>query len=66
MRTLVDAFAIPEAWLACAILEEEGDRQEAMYLEDRAARDAELRAGAAEGSQAPADTATDLEVAPAQ
>jgi acyl-CoA oxidase len=61
MRTLVDAFAIPEAWLACAILEEEDDRQEAM-----AARDAELRVGSAEAPQAPADTATDLEVAPAQ
>jgi acyl-CoA oxidase len=51
MRTLVDAFAIPDAWLACAILEEEGDRQEAMAREDAAVR---------------AGTATDLEVAPAQ
>ena len=51
MRTLVDAFAIPDAWLACAILEEEGDRQEAMAREDAAVR---------------GGTATDLEVAPAQ
>jgi acyl-CoA oxidase len=50
MRTLVDAFAIPDAWLACRILEEEGDRQEAMAREDAAVR----------------GTATDLEVAPAQ
>jgi acyl-CoA oxidase len=51
LRTLVDAFAIPDAWLACRILEEEGDRQEAMAREDAATR---------------AGTATDLEVAPAQ
>jgi len=60
MRTLVDAFAIPDAWLACAILEEEGERQEVM-----AARDAEVRSGA-EGKQASKESATDLEVAPAQ
>jgi acyl-CoA oxidase len=63
MVTLVDAFGIPAAWKACAILEEETDRQEAM-----AARDAEVRAGA-EGRQASKtadETATDLEVAPAQ
>ncbi|MEU5554354.1 acyl-CoA dehydrogenase [Micromonospora sp. NPDC047793] len=35
MRTLVDGFAIPEAWLHCAILREEGDRQEAMAAHDR-------------------------------
>jgi acyl-CoA oxidase len=58
--TLVDAFAIPDEWKACAILEEENDRQEAM-----AARDAELRAINGESAQADA-TATDLEVAPAQ
>jgi acyl-CoA oxidase len=58
--TLVDAFAIPEEWKACAILEEENDRQEAM-----AARDAELRAVNGESGEADA-TATDLEVAPAQ
>jgi acyl-CoA oxidase len=51
LRTLVDAFAIPDAWLACAILDEEADRQEAMAREDAAVR---------------AGTATDLEVAPAQ
>jgi acyl-CoA oxidase len=58
--TLVDAFDIPDEWKACAILDEESDRQEAM-----AARDAELR-GQAEGEQASAESATDLEVAPAQ
>jgi acyl-CoA oxidase len=60
MTTLVDAFAIPEAWKAAQILVEEDDRQEAM-----AARDAEVRA-AAQATRAPDDTATDLEVAPAQ
>jgi acyl-CoA oxidase len=60
MRTLVDAFAIPDAWMACRIVEEEGERQEAM-----AARDAEVRGGA-EGKQASRESATDLEVAPAQ
>jgi len=58
--TLVDAFAIPDEWKACAILEEESDRQEAM-----AARDAELRAINGGSDEADA-TATDLEVAPAQ
>jgi acyl-CoA oxidase len=65
MITLVDAFGIPVAWKACRILEEEDARQEAM-----AVRDAEVRreADAAEAqlTRAPADTATDLEVAPAQ
>jgi acyl-CoA oxidase len=60
MTTLVDAFAIPAEWKKAQILEEETDRQEAM-----AARDAEVRAEA-EGSQASGDSATDLEVAPAQ
>ncbi|MGY1805767.1 acyl-CoA dehydrogenase [Blastococcus sp. SYSU D00669] len=60
MTTLVDAFAIPAAWKAARILEEEGERQEAM-----AARDAEVRAQA-EATQAPGDTATDLEVPPGQ
>jgi acyl-CoA oxidase len=60
MRTLVDAFAIPDAWMACRILEEEGERQEVM-----AAHDAEVRQGA-EGRQASTQSATDLEVAPAQ
>ncbi|MGY1618680.1 acyl-CoA dehydrogenase [Geodermatophilus sp. SYSU D00691] len=60
MTTLVDAFAIPAAWKAARILEEEGDRQEAM-----AARDAEVRAQA-EATRAPGDTATDLEVPPGQ
>jgi acyl-CoA oxidase len=60
MITLVDAFAIPEEWKAAAILREEADRQEAM-----AARDAEVRA-AAQATRAPATTATDLEVPPAQ
>ncbi|WP_223884408.1 acyl-CoA dehydrogenase family protein [Micromonospora craniellae] len=35
MRTLVDGFAIPEAWLHCAILREEADRQEAMTAHDQ-------------------------------
>jgi acyl-CoA oxidase len=60
MRTLVDAFAIPDAWMACRIIEEEEERQEVM-----AARDAEVRQGA-EGRQASKESATDLEVAPAQ
>jgi acyl-CoA oxidase len=34
MRTLVDAFAIPDAWKACAVLREERDRQEAMARHD--------------------------------
>jgi hypothetical protein len=42
MRTLVDAFAIPDAWLNCAILREEPGRQETM-----AAHDDELRTGRA-------------------
>jgi acyl-CoA oxidase len=60
MITLVDAFAIPEDWKASAILEEEGDRQEAMAEED-----ARVRAQA-EDVETPGETATDLEVAPAQ
>jgi acyl-CoA oxidase len=60
MITLVDAFAIPQAWKATAILREEHDRQEAM-----AARDAAVRTEA-EGAQIPSESATDLEIAPAQ
>jgi acyl-CoA oxidase len=60
ITTLVDAFAIPAEWKKAQILDEEPDRQEAM-----AARDAEVRAEA-EGSQASGESATDLEVAPAQ
>src|SRR4051795_5487025 len=60
MVTLVDGFGIPAEWRATKILEEEDARQEAM-----AARDAEVRAEA-EGNQRPGDSATDLEVAPAQ
>jgi acyl-CoA oxidase len=59
MRTLVDGFGTPEAWLNCALLEEEPARQEAM-----AAHDAVLRRVGAEPQQAA--TATDLAVAPAQ
>ncbi|MGY1786645.1 acyl-CoA dehydrogenase family protein [Geodermatophilus sp. SYSU D00698] len=62
MVTLVDGFAIPQEWKAAAILEEEADRQEAMHLEDRAAEDARLRAAVV----TPDDSATSLEVAPAQ
>jgi acyl-CoA oxidase len=62
MRTLVDAFAIPDAWLNCAIVAEEPGRQQAM-----AEHDADLRA-AGKGDEAGTDapTATDLEMAPAQ
>ena len=60
LTTLVDAFAIPPGWKAAKILEEEADRQEAM-----AARDDEVRTEA-EGSAASDESATDLEVAPAQ
>ena len=59
MRTLVDAFAIPESWLDCAILAEEPGRQAAMAEHDDALR--------AAGEQPQADgTATELEMAPAQ
>jgi len=34
MRTLVDAFAVPDAWLNAAILREEPSRQDAMATED--------------------------------
>ncbi|MEV6342797.1 acyl-CoA dehydrogenase [Actinoplanes sp. NPDC051851] len=37
MRTLVDAFAIPEEWLNCAILREEPDRQDVMAAHDAGA-----------------------------
>jgi acyl-CoA oxidase len=59
LRTLVDGFAIPEAWLNCAVLREEDQRQEVM-----AAHDAALRA--AGGEPAVDGTATDLEMTPAQ
>ncbi|MEU4692614.1 acyl-CoA dehydrogenase [Actinoplanes sp. NPDC023714] len=38
MRTLVDAFAIPEIWLNAAILRDEPGRQDAMAKEDDAVR----------------------------
>ena len=57
--TLVDGFAIPDAWKAAAILVEEPARQEAM-----AARDAELRAQT--GETAPEGTATAVDVPPGQ
>ncbi|GGN71399.1 acyl-CoA oxidase [Actinoplanes lobatus] len=38
MRTLVDAFAVPEEWLNAAILREEPARQDAMSKEDDALR----------------------------
>jgi acyl-CoA oxidase len=60
MTTLVDAFAIPAEWKAARILEEEPERQETM-----AAHDAEVRSQA-EGDQASDNSATDLEVTPAQ
>ena len=62
MRTLVDAFAIPDAWLNCAIVAQEPGRQQTM-----AEHDAALRA-AGQGAQAGTTgaTATDLQMAPAQ
>jgi acyl-CoA oxidase len=57
--TLVDGFAIPDAWKAAAILVEEPERQEAM-----AARDAELRART--GESTPEGTATAVDVPPGQ
>jgi acyl-CoA oxidase len=60
MITLVDAFGIPTAWKNAAILREEADRQETMAGEDAQLR---ARAAAAGGS---GESATDLEVAPAQ
>jgi acyl-CoA oxidase len=59
MRTLVDAFAIPDAWLNCAVLREEEGRQEVM-----AAHDAVVRARGAEPQQDA--TATELQMAPAR
>jgi acyl-CoA oxidase len=59
MRTLVDAFAVPEAWLNCAVLAEEPGRQQAM-----AEHDAALRAAGLEPQEDA--TATDLQMAPAQ
>ncbi|WP_369255828.1 acyl-CoA dehydrogenase family protein [Geodermatophilus amargosae] len=59
MVTLVDGFAIPQAWKAAAILEEEAGRQEAMHLED-------VRVTAEAGSAAPDDTATSMDVPPGQ
>ena len=62
MRTLVDAFGIPAAWLNCAVLEQEPGRQEAM-----AAHDAALRAAGRGDEAGTTDaTGTDLELAPAQ
>ncbi|SBV26475.1 Acyl-coenzyme A oxidase [Micromonospora krabiensis] len=36
LRTLVDAFAIPDSWLNCAVLREEAGRQETMAAHDAA------------------------------
>ncbi len=55
--TLVDAFAIPRAWMACAILDEEPARQEATHREDLRTEQGPVGAGA---------TATDVEVPPGQ
>ena len=38
MGELVDAFAIPDEWLACAVLHEEPGRQEAMATHDEKIR----------------------------
>ncbi len=64
MRTLVDAFAIPDAWVKSSIVDREGERQEVM-----AAEDARVRAAAPAGVSAvdtPAGSAVHLEMAPAQ
>ncbi|GHE11618.1 acyl-CoA dehydrogenase family protein [Klenkia taihuensis] len=63
MSTLVDGFAIPDAWVQARIVSEEGPRQEVM-----AAEDARVRAAHGEGSavDTPDATAVDLEMAPAQ
>jgi len=57
-RTLVDAFAIPDEWLNCAILDEEPARQDAMWQED-----SRLRERARPGAE---DTASEVQVAPGQ
>ncbi|MFI7606029.1 acyl-CoA dehydrogenase [Micromonospora sp. NPDC049366] len=36
LRTLVDAFAIPDSWLNCAVLREEAGRQDTMAAHDAA------------------------------
>ncbi len=62
--TLVDAFAIPHAWKAAAVLDEEAGRQEAM-----AAEDARLRAAVGEVTPEdtrPDDTAVSVDVPPGQ
>jgi acyl-CoA oxidase len=46
-RTLVDAFAIPQEWLACAILDEEDVRQDATLAEDLRVRGSAGSPGAA-------------------
>jgi acyl-CoA oxidase len=63
MSTLVDGFAIPDAWVQAKIVSEEGPRQEVM-----AAEDARVRAAHGEGSavDTPDATAVNLEMAPAQ
>ncbi len=63
LRTLVDGFAIPDAWVQSRIVDEEGPRQEVM-----AAEDARVRAAHGKGSavDTPDATAVDLEMAPAQ
>jgi len=62
-RTLIDAFAIPQQWLNCAILDTEAARQEATFAEDL-----RVTHEAAPGADAPGTgrTALDLDVAPAQ
>ncbi len=57
MVTLVDGFAIPHVWKQAAVLDEEADRQEAMYREDLAARP---------GGDTPHDTAVTVAVPPGQ
>ncbi len=45
-RTMVDAFAIPQEWLACAIVDEEVARQEATLAEHLRLRGSAVLSGA--------------------
>ena len=55
MATLVDGFAVPEAWENAAVLREEAARQEAVHLEDVAA-----------GTRTTCATAVTVDVPPGQ
>ncbi|MEV7626410.1 acyl-CoA dehydrogenase [Actinoplanes sp. NPDC089786] len=68
LTTLVDAFAIPDAWLACAMLREEPGRQEEMARHDERAgqrADAATTAVASSGTPTSAkSTGTEAYAAP--